>query len=439
MAGKQKSGAKGAGRAKDGVVPLNAWAEKPDAVEVWRTDVVRLFVDQRQEEKLLEVAGAVEQLVELENERRRRVYEETGRIDTSVIQAYRNPEYAEIKRVLGSVNFDETLRYVSEAWRSFGALLHAGERGELPAWLEPRPPRRLGRLLVFVRFDNYRVDAQSGTIELGYYNLRLKFRGGLRWWRQRVQQGRLVMAFDDVKRAWYGHIASRVVLKRSTASGLKCGIDMGQIHLVAAVLESGAALLYRGSVLKSDYHYLRKRVSELDKVGLLDEFDRAVWLEKRRALHHHLKQRRVKLIQGVAAHLATLLSRLGVAEVYIGYPRYIAQEKPCERNSAWPYWRVAREVARACENAGVAVFLVPEERTSSFCAYHGCGVVRGPRGLVRCPLGHTLHSDLNAALNILKQAGGRLPERVRVLSFTPTPSGVTERRRKAYSPAQKAG
>jgi len=59
--------------------------------------------------------------------------------------------------------------------------------------------------------------------------------------------------------------------------------------------------------------------------------------------------------------------------------------------------------------------------------------------LVRCPLGHTLHSDLNAALNILKQAGGRLPERVRVLSFTPTPSGVTERRRKAYSPAQKAG
>jgi transposase len=57
-----------------------------------------------------------------------------------------------------------------------------------------------------------------------------------------------------------------------------------------------------------------------------------------------------------------------------------------------------------------------------------------------------MHADLNAAMNILKRAGGRVPQRVKVLSFTPTPDGVYERKRKQESkgaepdsPAPRAG
>jgi transposase len=56
-----------------------------------------------------------------------------------------------------------------------------------------------------------------------------------------------------------------------------------------------------------------------------------------------------------------------------------------------------------------------------------------------------MHADLNAAMNILKRAGGEVPERVKVLSFTPTPSGIIERRKRRESkaepdsPAQRAG
>jgi transposase len=56
-----------------------------------------------------------------------------------------------------------------------------------------------------------------------------------------------------------------------------------------------------------------------------------------------------------------------------------------------------------------------------------------------------MHADINAALNILKRAGGRVPERVKALSFTPTPEGVIERgerresRAEPDSPAQRAG
>ena len=55
---------------------------------------------------------------------------------------------------------------------------------------------------------------------------------------------------------------------------------------------------------------------------------------------------------------------------------------------------------------GMRVFEVIEYNTSKYCAYHGVEVERHPRGVVSCPKGHKLHSDLNGALNILKKATG---------------------------------
>jgi len=260
--------------------------------------------------------------------------------------------------------------------------------------------------------------------------VKLKFEGDLRWWRQRIQQGRLIIAYDDVKGAWYAHIASEVKLKRDTRAPLKCGIDLGQERLVAAVAENGIALLYRGTVLKSDYHFLKMEVSELDKRARFADFDVEVWLEKRKWWFRRFRVRKRELIKNMAAHLAKMLRELGVTDVYIGYPRNIKLDKPTEGNNAWPYWQTIKEIARAAENYGIAAYLVPEENTSKVCARHGCEVVREPRGLVRCPYGHTMHADLNAAMNILKRGGGKVPERVKVLSFTPTPSGIIERRRK---------
>jgi putative transposase len=283
------------------------------------------------------------------------------------------------------------------------------------------------------------------AIWLGYHNVKIPFQGELRWWWQRLQQGRLIIAYDEVKGAWYAHIASEVKLRRDMRAPLKCGIDLGQERLVAAVAENGVALLYRGTVLKSEYHFLKMEVSELDKRARFADFDVQVWLEKRKWLFRRYRVRKRELIKNMAAHLAKMLRELGVTDIFIGYPRGIAQEKTAERNSAWPYWQTIKEIARAAENLGIAVYLVPEENTSKVCARHGCEVVRGPRGLVRCPYGHTMHADLNAAMNTLKRGRGKVPERVRVLSFTPTPEGVIERGKergsgaKPDSPAQRAG
>jgi len=52
-----------------------------------------------------------------------------------------------------------------------------------------------------------------------------------------------------------------------------------------------------------------------------------------------------------------------------------------------------------------------------------------------------MHADLNAAMNILKRAGGGEPLRVKVLSFIPTASKVisVNEKEKSSNPALKAG
>jgi putative transposase len=87
-------------------------------------------------------------------------------------------------------------------------------------------------------------------------------------------------------------------------------------------------------------------------------------------------------------------------------------------------------LATTLENAGIAAFAVSEDGTSRECAYHSVEVQRKPRGLVRCPHGHTLHSDVNAALNIMARGlealgiEAELPSAIHVKNFLPTPSRV---------------
>jgi len=148
------------------------------------------------------------------------------------------------------------------------------------------------------------------------------------------------------------------------------------------------------------------------------------------------------LFANAAAHLVKVCEELGVGVLLLGYPRGVAQDKPGKGNSnVWSYRRLERRIAVAAENHGIPAFEIPEDGTSKVCARHGCEVQRGPRGLIRCPYGHTMHADINAAMNILKRGGGRVPTRVKVFSFIPTASKViaANEKKKNHNPAPKAG
>jgi putative transposase len=91
----------------------------------------------------------------------------------------------------------------------------------------------------------------------------------------------------------------------------------------------------------------------------------------------------------------------------------------------WRYRELMDAIELKAQEYGIRVYEVVEYNTSNHCAVHGMKVARGPRGVVTCPLGHRLHSDLNGALNILRRGAGSMPTTLRrPLSFLVDHGGV---------------
>jgi putative transposase len=418
------------------------WAQAVQRVRVVRTDTLRLLTSPELDDFLRRVGDAAAKLINMENFRRRKQFFEGRGIDYSWVSAWsrRFAEYFEIYKLLGSANFAEACRLIGEQWRSFVGLLRAAKEGRLEPWQRVRPPGyrkdRDGQRvpIIIIRADNYRIDLERRVLRLGYWNIEVPFTGKPRWLaKPGAKQGRLIITYDPVRKRWYARVSVEVVLEGRLGGGLKAGVDLGRERLIALVTEpinggEGVALLYRGEPLKSDYFYFERRIAEVDKMlsdPKLEEADKCVLKEVRRRLYSKMKKHRDQLFANAAAHLVKMCEELGVAVLLLGYPRGVAQDKPGKGNTnMWSYRRLEQRIAVAAENRGIPAFEVPEDGTSKVCARHGCEVVRKPRGLVRCPYGHAMHSDVNAAMNILKKGGGKVPMRVRVLSFIPTASKV---------------
>jgi len=430
------------------LIPLNAharqlFAKQTEQVEVHRVDTLRLVLAPQQEELLRNAAEATARFIEAECRRRRQLFFEQGAIDDTWMVAWdmRKTVYFEIYEVLGSKNFREACEAVSERWKSFKELLKLKERLKLELHVNP-PSAKRRRMVVFVGHENYRIDAQRKVLRLGYWNIEIPFKGELRWLPQ-GKQGRLIIVYDPMKGKWYARVSVEVPLQPSTAPGLKAGIDLGREILATVAVENGTALLYRGGPLKSDYYYFERKIAEVNRaLSELEEVDRDALRERRRWLYDKMRRRREQVFAKTAAHIAKALKALNVSVVFIGYPRNIAHDKAGKGNTnMWSYWKLITRMAVTLENCGIAAFAVPEDGTSQLCARHGCRVERVQRGLVKCPHGHVAHADVNAATNILKRGASalgcevELPERIEVLSFTPTPERVIERKRKAHNPA----
>jgi putative transposase len=439
------------------IVPLNAWArlllglDDPRCyggwligVQVERCDVVRLHPTPQQDELLCYVGDQTARLINMENYRRRQLFFANGGIDKGVKVARelakKVPEYLEIKKILGSINFDETLRKISEAWKSFAELLREKKEGRLPPWLNPRPPgyrKRSGERMpiIIVRADNYRIDAGRKVIHLGYWDMDIPFTGKLRWLaKPGAKRGRMEIVYDPVKKRWYAHVSVRVLLERKSIGGGFMGIDLGREVLIAAVASDGTALLYKGSALKADYFYFEKRIAAIDKALSdpgMEEASRSALQEERRRLYERRRRRRDQTFANTASHLKRFARERNVGIVFIGYPWGISQEKPGKGNTnMWGQRKLLLRLATTLENAGIPAFAVSEDGTSRECAYHKVEVQRSPRGLIHCPHGHTLHADVNGGLGIMLRGltalgiKAELPRQIRVLSFTATSSRV---------------
>ena len=262
------------------------------------------------------------------------------------------------------------------------------------------------------------------------FELEVGFAGRLRWYGKR---GRLEIRYDEARNAWYASVPVEVGVEE-TKTGRKsehivrgerestrieppkgnklASIDLGINVLASVVIDDGTWLLYKGIRTKEDYFYFEKRTAQIqslaDKTKNIGEYEAYEELngEKRR-LFKKLTRRLLHLYRNFVSHLAKELRDLGVSTIYLGYPFNIAQEKGNKFTvNMWSYRELMDVIELKAQEYGMRVFEVVEYNTSKYCAYHDVEVKRHPRGVISCPKGHKLHSDLNGALNILKKATG---------------------------------
>ncbi|MFP3306765.1 MAG: transposase [Thermocladium sp.] len=398
-----------------------------------RTNVVRLLPNGFQERKLRRLANISAKLFNEINYERRQQFFHGGKVD---LKGTYDEYYGKYRGELGSANAQQVLNKNNEAWNSFFSLLKLRKKGKLPPHMNHVSPPSYwkdedGRkLLLVVREDNYVVDEKNHKLVLKYFNMEIRFTGRLRW---HGKQGRLEIYYDETRNAWYASIPVEVGVEvtktgrrskhivrgerksiqvKSPKGSKMASIDLGINVLASVVIDDGTWLLYKGVRTKEDYFYFGKRISEAqssaDKAKNLEEYEAYRELNReRRRLFKKLSRRLLHLYRNFASHLLKTLHERGVSTIYLGYPFNIAQDKGNKFTvNLWSYRELMEVIELKAQEYGIRVFEVIEYNTSKYCAYHGVRVERGPRGVINCPKGHRLHSDLNGALNILKKATG---------------------------------
>ena len=342
--------------------------------------------------------------------------------------------YEKYKGILGSANAQAVLQKNNEAWSSFFSLIKLKKKGKLPSHMNHvSPPRywkeeKKRKLILVVRQDKYEVDEKNHKLILRYFNLEIEFAGRLRWY---GKQGRLEIHYDE--NAWYASIpvdvgvevtktgkkskwivrGERKTIQVKSPKGNKvASIDLGINILASVMVDDGTWLLYKGVRIKQDYFYLQRKIAEVqslaDKARNLEEYEAQEGLNReKRRLFKKLTRRLLHLYRNLASNLLERLHDQGVSIIYLGYPFNIAQEKGNKFTvNMWSYREFMNAIELKAQEYGMKVYEVVEYNTSRYCAYHNVQVSRRPRGVVSCPKGHKLHSDLNGALNILKKAVG---------------------------------
>jgi putative transposase len=418
-----------------------------------RTNVVRLLPSGSQGRRLRRLASVSARLFnEVNYERRQQFFRGEGVDLEGTYRKY----YEKYRSVLG-VNAQQVLNKNNEAWSSFFSLLKLRKEGKLPPHMRRVGPLRYWkdrgskerRLILVVRQDRYMVDEQNHRLVLRDFGLEIEFAGGLRW---HGKQGRLEIRHDEARGAWHASMPVEVGVE-TTRNGNRskhivrgerksiriagprgneaAGVDLGINILASAVTSSGTWLLYRGSRAKEEFFYLTRKIAKIQSEADIarnagDEAKSLRQNRRKRRLFRKLVGRMAHLYWNLANHLVRSLWELGVSRIYIGYPFIIAQERGNKLTSnLWTYRKLMDAIELKAQEYGIRVYEVLEYSTSNHCAIHGTKVARGPRGVVKCPLGHKLHSDLNGALNILRRGAGSIPATLEgPLSFLVDHGGV---------------
>jgi len=419
-----------------------------------RTVRLRLLPNGSQEGRLRKLADATAKLWNGLNYARLVQFRASGKVDFKGT----GHEFYHKYNVVLSVNAGVVIQLNNQAWNSFFKLLKLHRQGKLPRFYgKPSPPgfwkdRLLGkrRLIILVRNDRYYLEPTNGGegyVILKDWGLRIRYAGRVKW---SGRQGMLVIKLEDGR--WFAYVPVSVGEKpaRSNPRGYvrgvyekiqienpkgsnKAFIDIGLNNLFAVVFNhSDTAILIKGSSIKAEYYWWKRETKTYQAIrDWLKNHGFKAW-RKYHAYYLHAEYKQHERLRHyyrtAIRFLAKALWRMGIDEVFVGYPYMLSQNNSNEYNAnIWWFNRIIRWLGEVLEEYDIKLNVVNEYGTSKQCSIcnmkHENGRVK--RGLYVCQTtGIKINADLNAARNIAKRVGYEAPIPKKILSYIVTSNGV---------------
>jgi putative transposase len=419
-----------------------------------RTVRLRLLPSGAQERKLRKLADATAKLWNGLNYARLVQFRASGKVDFKGT----GHEFYHKYNVVLSVNAGVVIQLNNQAWNSFFKLLKLHRQGKLPRFNgKPSPPgfwkdKLLGKreLRILVRNDRYYLEPTNGGegyVILKDWGLRIRYAGRVKW---SGRQGMLVIKLEDGR--WFAYVPVSVGEKpaRSNPRGYvrgvyekiqienpkgsnKAFIDIGLNNLFAVVFNhSDTAILIKGSSIKAEYYWWKRETKTYQAIrDWLKNHGFKAW-RKYHAYYLHAEYKQHERLRHyyrtAIRFLAKALWRMGIDEVFVGYPYMLSQNNSNEYNAnIWWFNRIIRWLGEVLEEYDIKLNVVNEYGTSKQCSIcsmkHENGRVK--RGLYVCQTtGIKINADLNAARNIAKRVGYEAPIPKKILSYIVTSNGV---------------
>jgi len=162
-----------------------------------QSNVVRIVVGKEIEAKLMTLGKAYVDCWNEVNMFRLELYKKHEFVD---FEKTKQLVFEKFKDVLGE-NVREVALKNMEAWMSFFALRKKKKEGELPEWMNPKPPhKKKDDLFLLIRHDRL---VEGNKIVLLDFGLRLRFVGKLE---KDGKQGPLEIFYDNAEKKWYAKI-----------------------------------------------------------------------------------------------------------------------------------------------------------------------------------------------------------------------------------------
>jgi putative transposase len=383
-----------------------------------RSNQLRLLPDKAQESELRLLGDRVSALWNAANHCSRQACLAGERVPTYIslcAEFASHPAY----KALPSDIAQETLKKLSEAWRSYFALRALWKAGGLPhtpglpTYRKNRNGTRPTGLVPIKSARSYAVSSDSFSVTLppdrrDIHGGRLvsSHRGALRY---RGESRRGEIMYDQGRSRWYFCHSVEMPTTALKPWSRMAAIDLG-IRVLASLSIEGIAQAqhFSGREVLKDWDYWGRRIS--DHMRQLSHRPTSERSSRRlRQLHCKRKDRLVHAWEALAARIVAVLRVEHVGTVYLGWPKDIRRDTSYTKSwngrihGFWSFDLALTTLEKHLSRAGIAAIRVGERGTSSECPFcHSGNVTRHPRHVLTCrDCTRVIHSDQAGSRNIL--------------------------------------